>query len=386
MSRHESPPGQLGSPTAPQASPASLPVYINGRFLTQGVSGVQRFAHEMVRALDEELAKAGSEANRWSFTVLAPRGTASPIRLSRINIRTVGRLQGHLWEQLELPFHARRGLLLNLCNTGPLLPLRQLVVLHDAAVFSAPQGYTWAFVAWYRVLFTVLARTAARVLTVSEFSRRELSEHLGLRPDRVGVLLEGKEQILRVPADPSILDRHRLRDRPFLLAVSSLNPNKNFSAVTRAIELLGERSFDFVVAGARNARVFSSGAGSLPAFVKEVGYVTDAELRALYENAACFAFPSRYEGFGLPALEAMACGCPVIAARAASIPEVCDDAALYFDPDRPEEVAARIEQVMGSAELRDALRGRGLARADRFSWEASARQIVREIERVVPVA
>ena len=108
---------------------------------------------------------------------------------------------------------------------------------------------------------------------------------------------------------------------------------------------------------------------SLPSHVRAIGYVSDAQLRALYESAACFVYPSFYEGFGLPPLEAMCCGCPVLASGTASMPEVCADAALYCDPNSPEDIAAKLQQLMSDRTVRDDLRAKGRRRAAEFSWE-----------------
>lgn len=114
-----------------------------------------------------------------------------------------------------------------------------------------------------------------------------------------------------------------------------------------------------------------------------MGYVSDAELRALYEHAACFVYPSFYEGFGLPPLEAMACGCPVIVSNAASLPEVCGDAALYCNPCSPEDIAEKISLLMADPRLREDLRQKGLERAKQFTWEKCARETFAIIEKVL---
>ena len=188
------------------------------------------------------------------------------------------------------------------------------------------------------------------------------------------MIYEGKEHVSAVAVDMKILREHGLVGRPFVLAVSSTSPNKNFRSVVRAVELLGDVDFEVVIAGGANPRVFSRSETSLPDSVKHVGYVSDGELRALYENATCFVFPSFYEGFGLPPLEAMARGCPTIASGAASMPEVCGDAALYCDPGDPADIAKQIQGVMENEDLRRDLSRKGLRRAERFSWDRCARE------------
>jgi glycosyltransferase involved in cell wall biosynthesis len=358
------------------------PIFINGRFLAQPITGVQRYAREVVRALDALLREGVVDAGGAEVTLLTPCDGVDVPPLERIRVRRAGRLAGHAWEQFELPVLSRAGVLLNLCNTGPLACRRQVVTLHDAAVYRVPAAYTRVFRTWYRVLWAGLARTAPTILTVSYFSRRELADCLGIDRSRIGVVEEAGDHILAVPPDAGVLDRHGLRARPFVLAVSTANPTKNFGVVVRAIERLGETDFDFVVAGGVDPRVFARAAAPLPAAVKRVGYVSDGELRALYEHAACFVHPSRYEGFGLPPLEAMCCGCPVLAAEAASIPEVCGDAALYFDPGSPADLAGKLDVLMAHPAARAALAARGRDRAARFSWRRAAAANWEEVQRV----
>ena len=268
------------------------PLAINCRFLNRSMTGVDRFAGELLRALDRLQANGDPLLEGLRVRALAPPGTARPPWLEGIPLRTCGRLRGQAWEQLELPRAAGDDLLLNLCNTGPLLRRRQLVVIHDVATFRVPQSYSATFRRWYGLMTPRLYRAAAQVATVSEFSRREMAGLFGKRDDVV-VLPEGADHIGRGTEDTAILDRYALRARPFALAVSSQAPHKNFSVVAEAVAQIRGADFDLVVAGGQNPKVFGGGR-PLPGFVKHVGYVTDAELLALYRNAACFVFPSRY--------------------------------------------------------------------------------------------
>ena len=341
-------------------------LFVNARFLTQDVVGVQRYATEISKRL---------KVLRPDACFLTPRGVKHPELAAQLGAETVGRSSGHVWEQGELLAHTRSGALLSLCNTGPLAHPRQVVTLHDASPFAVPEAYSRAFRSWYRVVFAGLKRTARGLITVSHFSQRELERYCGFRPDRLEVIYEGCEHIFAAPADPGILDRHALYDRPFLLAVGSSSPHKNFGALVRALEKLGETSFGVVIAGGSNPRVHAT-AGTLPENVTHVGFVSDGELRALYEHAAGFVHPAYYEGFGIPPLEAMTLGCPVLVSNAASLPEVCGDAALYFDPFAEHDIAAKIQTFMQDEGLQARLRTRGTAQAGRFSWDKAAREVL----------
>jgi glycosyltransferase involved in cell wall biosynthesis len=168
-----------------------------------------------------------------------------------------------------------------------------------------------------------------------------------------------------------------------VLAVGSLKPNKNFALLGRALRLLGDFSMPVAIAGARDASVFQA-ADPPPGDVRLLGYVADSTLADLYKHAACFVLPSLYEGFGLPALEAMANGCPVLAARAGSIPEVCGDAALYFDPYNPASLARALREIAANPALRDQLRSQGKARLEGYTWRGNAEIVAAQLLRYAP--
>lgn len=352
---------------------------LNGRFLSQRTTGVQRHARELVRALDGRL----DHESQLEVTMYAPPDATLDLDLRRIRIRRVGWTRGHVWEQLELPLYARGQLLLNLGNTGPVLMRRQFVTIHDASVFTVPESYSTSFSRYYRALLPFLGKRALRVLTVSEFSRNELVHWMGIASEKIRVTPGGHEHILAPAADRHVLPRHGLGSRPYVLAVGSLSRHKNMDAAVAAMRLLGQHAWDYVLAGPVNQRIFGSAASGAPDVVVHLGYVSEAELRALYEGASCFVYPSRYEGFGLPPLEAMACGCPVVVSRAASLPEVCGDAALYADADDPQQLAAAIRRVMCDEGVAERLRQKGHERARQWSWKVSADRTLAAVREVM---
>jgi glycosyltransferase involved in cell wall biosynthesis len=300
-------------------------VSINGRFFGRPITGVERVATELVRALSARAAQGDGEwtspsGRRFRFRILVPNGVDVPAGFEALERLTVGSRHGHLWEQLDLPRASRETFLLNFCNTAPLFKRDQLVFLHDAGVFRTPKAYRPAFRWWYRAMFLVVARRAAALVTNSSFSQAELADRCRVPAQRFAVLPLGHEHALVQPADRSVFERHAIPSSGFVLGVSSQNPNKNFPMLLRAVKLLSKGAGvpPVVIAGGMNPKVFGAGdlEGSHASFI---GPVNDAELAALFEGAACLVYPSVYEGFGLPPLEAMARGCPVVASRAPAL-------------------------------------------------------------------
>jgi len=348
-------------------------IAINGRFLTQGLTGVQRYAREMTRALDALVAAGAAPPMR----LIAPPGADGLEEFAHLSPSIAGTRGGQLWEQLDLPRAAGGEFLLNLGNTAPIIQGRnQAVVIHDAGVFDTPESYSWKFRNWYRGLQRSLVFRGTQFLSVSEFSAGRIAANLGLDAQRIGVTLEGGEHILRDAADSNILARHGLTAGGYALVIGTGAAHKNLAALHHAIGALGTRGLTLAVAGAKDAAVFRQDDAPPASHVKALGRVSDAELRALYESALCLVFPSRYEGFGLPPVEAMWCGCPVIASRAGAVPEVCGDAALWFDAARPESLGEAVAQLAEDSAFRTALIAQGRERTALFSWDAAARRLL----------
>lgn len=349
-----------------------LPVFVNGRFLTQPLTGVQRYACEVLRALDALLE--GLE-ERPPLTLVVPPRTRSSLGLALVPELCAGRLAGHLWEQIDLPRIAAGGVLLSL-NVGPARHRRHFVTIHDAGVWANPGNFSLPFRAWYRTLIPLLARSAAGFFTVSEFSKAELGRHAHLPAERTVVTYNGVDHILRRPGETSILARHGLAPGGYVLCVGANNPNKNIGLVVAGLARLGDPRIVLVNVGHANPAVFQAAGPRWGAETRSLGHVSDAELRALYEGALCLAFPSRYEGFGIPPLEAMACGCPTIVARTSALPESCGDAALYCDLNDADEMAVHLRALRDDAALRERLRAAGREHARQFTWRAAAQRIL----------
>lgn len=292
-----------------------------------------------------------------------------------LRVRTVGSMKGTKWEQLELARHCRGHVLFTLSGGAPIRHSRNVVTIHDAAVAASPAGYSLAYRLWHRNVCRRMARTAEHIFTVSNFSKSEIVKWYGADQGRVSVTYLGGDHFLKFAADHSALVRLGVL-RPYALTAGVLNPNKNFDRIVQAAcRHRPECGIPLVVAGGGDSDVYRS--LQLPKQVCALGYVTDAELKTLYENASCFVFPSLYEGFGLPPLEALSLGCPIVVSRAGSLEEIFNNVAVFCDPYDPRDIASAIQRAAASAPSR----GEDLKRfARKFSWADCARQTLEIIE------
>lgn len=353
-----------------------IKIFINARFCSQPVTGVQRYAHELVKALDILISKKSIDTNKYSFIMLAPRNIKIIPKLTNIPLNIVGCFRGVLWEQLELPFFSKSGLLINLCNTAPLIKTNSIVTIHDAAVCGVPNAYSKKYKMWYKFLEPILGRRVKKVITDSNFSKNEITDYYAIPSDKIDVVYLGKDHICNIKSDNKILDKYALRGKNYILAVSSASFNKNFHSIAKAAKLLKHEKYKFVIVGGNNSTIFNKYEESFSSEVVRLGYITDSELKALYENASCFVYPSFYEGFGLPPIEAMACGCPVIVSNSASLPEICGDAALYCDPYNVQDIASKIKILMDNVILQEKLKRKGAERVEGYKWERCANKVL----------
>jgi glycosyltransferase involved in cell wall biosynthesis len=329
----------------------------------------------------DRLQAAAPDDDDATWSLVFPRGVQPPA-LDAIRRRRRGVLSWQAWEQCELPWAAQSGVLVNLCNTAPLLHRRSVTMIHDAQVFLTPESYSRAFAAWYRFALPRIGQTAARIITVSNYSRDCLVEFGIAPPDRISVVPNGGDHLQAVPADPAVLDRIGVAPGRYVLAAAGAQKHKNVARLFEAIQAPRLDGLVLVVTGADDARTFAAAGAPPPRQVLFPGRISDGELRALYENALCLATPSTTEGFGLPPVEAMGLGCPTIAAPCGALPEVCGDAALYADAENTGDWVNAIAHLASDETTRLGLRQAGRQRASRYRWADSARllqDIIREI-------
>jgi glycosyltransferase involved in cell wall biosynthesis len=351
-------------------------------------SGVTRYTHELLRALV-------AVPRDWRI-VLASSRPLPPDLLSG----TAGRLRATfpnrwLWMQAVLPpalARARPAL----CHfTNYLAPIRcpvpYVLTIHDLSAIRYPETQTPRNRLLVGSLLRAVARRACAIATLSEVTRRDIVEHLGVAPERVHVL-GGAPCELAAPGagadEQEILNRLGVAP-PFVLAVGTIEPRKNLPRLVEAFARIRERGRPerLVLAGAAGWKygplLDQVARDRLQDAVVITGYLPGAELGALYRHATLLAFPSLYEGLGLPALEALAWGTPLVTSRGTAMEEFAGDAAVYVDPTDVGSIAAALERVLADSALRLTLRQRGLERARRFDWPLVAQRLAAVYDRVL---
>jgi glycosyltransferase involved in cell wall biosynthesis len=375
-------------------------VALNAQLLSSSAgyrsAGISRVIHHLLAELpfvpgDERylVYAPRSEANRRLLTAPRVRSRLTRLPIERPPVRIA-------WEQSVLPLELlRRGADL-LHALGFVSPFawrgRTVVTVYDLSFLRFPEVYNRPNRVYLGTLTPPSLRRADRVITISEDSRRDVIELCGVAPERVTPILLAADGRFR-PASPEAVAafkaRHNLPER-FVLYLGTLQPRKNIETLVRAYARLREQGSDdhaLVVAGGRGWQYESIfeliRQLGVESFVHLPGFVPDEEQALWYSSATVFAFPSRYEGFGLPLLEAMACGAPVVSSSASSLPEVVGDAGLLVDPSDVEGWCLALRQLLEDEPRRKTLASAGRARAQTFSWHRMATETVQVYREVL---
>jgi glycosyltransferase involved in cell wall biosynthesis len=291
----------------------------------------------------------------------------------KLDAKVIGKRRGFLWEQTDLPQYLKKQgspLLINLCNTAPLLYKNQLVTIHDMSFKVYPKAYSKSFVYLHNFVVPTIIKTSKHVVTVSMFSKDEIIRYYKTDKNMISVIYNATDESFRPVYDSD------LQKENYFLAVSSLNYRKNFMALFQA--------FDFVATKNKDIKLYLVGDLGTNFFakidiasylhnprIKILGRVSDNELIKYYSNAQGFLYPSLYEGFGIPPLEAQSCGCPILVSNASCLPEIFEDSALYCDPFSIDSIASNMVKLFDE-NIRESLKAKNKQNVRRFSWNQSA--------------
>ncbi len=330
-------------------------IVCNSRNISAPLTGVQRYTRELLQRAPE------------GVTEIAP-----PYPLSGA--------VGHLWEQCVLPLHSRNKTLWSPGNTGPLTVKNQVVTIHDLATLDHPEWFSRRFATWYNFLLPRLVQRVAHIITISHFTKQRLMERCTVSEDRISVIPNGVAELF-TPQDAAMVRRTReqlkIPSEHYLLAIGPLDQRKNLArqlSAWRKIQNDIPNDLWLVLFGetATSGIFRHTQAHDIPPRVHVVDYVPDDLLAPLYAGALVFLYLSVYEGFGLPVLEAMASGTPVLTSNLSALPEVAGDSAMCVNPYNEDDIASALLTLIGDTSLRATLSEKGRTRSKQFSWEKSA--------------
>ncbi|TWI95621.1 glycosyltransferase involved in cell wall biosynthesis [Mucilaginibacter frigoritolerans] len=343
-------------------------IIVNARFLTQKVTGVQRFAIEISKVLH----KLNSE-----IVFVTPFDVIDSDLARELGAIVVGKNKGVVWEQIDLRFYLRskgKPLLVNFCNTGMIFYKNQAVTIHDMSYRVNPRWFSWSFYLWYNFLIPHIAKRCLRLFTVSNSSKKDILKYLNIKQDKITVVYNSSN--LNTNNNFEQIETGR-----YLLSVSSLDPRKNLNNLLKAYKDVDEK-VNLLIVGLKKDN-FELDETLLSERIIIKNYVSDDELASLMRYAEAFIYLSFYEGFGLPPLEAMSMGCPVIVSDISAHREVCLDAALYADPYNIEDIKEKIINLLTNNKLKTELTLAGKENLKRFNWLESGQKVLKNINELV---
>lgn len=326
------------------------------------ITGIQRFAYELCKALIND----GVE-----ITILAPRRIRKEYKLN-CRIIKVGFFPGLFWEHIELALFLllhKNPLLINFGSPGPLFYKNRIVSIHDISFYVNPEWFSWSYSKYYKLITPVFTRLSKKIITVSEFSKNEIANKLNINREKIVVISNAVSKNLKVTTSEINNKKEK-----YILTVSSLDPRKNLIRLVDAYNISGIKN---------DVKLIIVGKGSSMFNIKitedllnnSIGYVSDEELATLYKNAALFVYPSLYEGFGIPPLEAMSLGCPVVLSDIPVFREIFGDAVHYVDPFNKDSISEGILHVLSDDSYRNNLIQRGHKKALQYDWKRSAEKL-----------
>lgn len=313
-------------------------IVINGRFLEQKITGVQRFALETIKALDDFAADSS-----LPYILAVPPSLSEKAlpELKHIKIERPGSFKGILWEQTQLVSYLRKkhALVINLCSVTTLFYKHTLVCLHDICYSLHPEfisSKNKLVRRWHMLQDKIGAKKSLKVLTVSKFCKQEITDYFSLPSDKVIVVYNGWQHFNpEIEKDDFEKKYSFLKDGEYYYTMSTLKKNKNFKWIVDNAKFNPDKTY--AVAGKIDVKKFGTSAEEYEApNVHYLGYVSDEDAKLLMKHAKAFVFPSLYEGFGIPPLEAMAMGTPVICSNTSCLPEIFEDTVHYINPRNPQ--------------------------------------------------
>lgn len=342
-------------------------IIVNTRFLTQPITGVQRFALELCNRLPNRL-----EGKRIVF--VCPKLLKSNKEKINFKVSEIGKFEGNLWEQIDLPFYLKRNgnpLLINLVGIGPVFYSNKITTLHDLAFKHFPEWFSWSFQKSYNLMIPKSLRHSRHIVTVSEYVKLDIHKTYNINLSKIKVIHNATSNKFK--------NLNLIREN-IILTVSSIEPRKNLSRIITAFKSL-DTDYKLIIVGKKNSSFADTELGEIKdSNIVFTGYLTDEELINIYNKAKIFIYASLFEGFGIPPLEAQACGCSCIVSRITCLPEIYKDSVTYCDPLDVGSIRVALNNLILDKNKRQELQQKGFKNIERFSWNYSAEKLRNLIE------
>lgn len=346
-------------------------IYINGRFLSHEMNGISRFSLEICKQLKKL---------NFKFKIVIPQWLEYE-NIQGFEIVRFGNLKSHFWEQIDLLRFLKSKqtpLLLNFSGLGSFWYKNQIIAIHDLSFYVNKNWFSKSYTLFYSLATPIVARRALKIITVSEFSKSEIVKYLHVDPNKIEVIYNGVSNDLKTTEVDDLLNP--IITGKYILAVSSIDPRKNLQRLINAFSNL-KTDYKLVLVG-KTFKHFNVKLSLKSEKVIFTGFVSDNDLKNLYKNCQFFIYPSLYEGFGIPPLEAMKNGCPVIVSKIPSLIEVCGDSALYVDPYDEKDIERAILEIIYDSDLKSKLIAKATKRVDIFNWTTSGSKIFNLINNI----
>ena len=338
-------------------------IIIAARFLTQPITGVQRYGIE--------LSKTIKKVNKsFNINFISPVNILHQDIAKNLDINTVGIFKGQLWDQVSLLKFLRKNnnpLVINFANTLPIFYTNKIVTIHD--IINLKYDVNWKYKKYYEIVWPIMLKNSKHIITVSEFSKREISKYFNINPNKISVVYNGVNENFK--------PKETEQKEKYILGLSSIAKHKNFERLVQAF-LKIDTDVKLYIVGGINPKIFGKDTLRILDKIQEsknitfLGRVDDDKLIDLYSNALFFVYPSLSEGFGIPPLEAQACGCPVLLSNIPVFQEVYGNSVHYCNPLDENDIKIQIEYLLNNERLLEELKNKSLENVKKYTWEKSA--------------
>ena len=342
-------------------------IYISSRFLTQPITGVQRYGIELSKVI-KKLNK------NFDIDFITSKNVIHEDIAKDLEVQEVGNLKGQLWDQISLlNFLKKRNnpLVINFSNTLPVFYKNKIVTIHD--IINLKYDVNWKYKKYYELIWPIMLKNSKHIITVSEFSKKEISNYFNIEPEKISVIYNG--------VNKNFKPMKKKQSKKYILALSSIAKHKNFERLVQAF-LQIDTDIKLYIVGGINQKIFGKDSVKILNKIQQsknivfLGRVNDKRLVELYSNALFFVYPSLYEGFGIPPLEAQACGCPVLLSDISVFKEIYGNSVHYCNPLDIEDIRRQIEFLLNNQKLLEQLKNRSLENAKKYTWEKSAEKFL----------